>query len=91
MKSRVVATAAHVVFDEGSKSSVQGLKWMPQEDEGGHEPLPVTPRGYYLIDGYTTQRATETPGSFSLASRQKDVAALYFVNDTDAARTGNDE
>ena len=88
VKSRVVATAAHVVFDEGSKSSVQGLQWLPQEDAGGHEPLPVTPRGYYLIDGYATQRATETPGSFSLASRQKDVAALYFVNDTDAARTG---
>lgn len=88
VKSRVVATAAHVVFDEGSQSSVQGLQWLPQEDAGGHEPLPVTPRGYYLIDGYATQRATETPGSFSLASRQKDVAALYFINDTDAARNG---
>ena len=88
VKSRVVATAAHVVFDEGSQSSVQGLQWLPQEDAGGHEPRPVTPRGYYLIDGYATQRATETPGSFSLASRQKDVAALYFINDTDAARGG---
>jgi uncharacterized delta-60 repeat protein len=88
VKSRVVATAAHVVFDEGSLSAVQGLQWLLQEDAGGHEPLPVTPRGYYLIDGYATQRAAETPGSFSLASRQKDVAALYFINDTDAARTG---
>ncbi|MDZ4405030.1 LamG-like jellyroll fold domain-containing protein [Prosthecobacter sp.] len=88
VKQRVVATAGHVVFDEGTLASVQGLQWLPQADAGGHEPLPVTPRGYYLIDGYATQRATETPGSFSLASRQKDVAALYFVNDTDAARTG---
>lgn len=88
VKSRVVATAAHVVFDEGSLSAVQGLQWLLQEDAGGHEPLPVTPRGYYLIDGYATQRVAETPGSFSLASRQKDVAALYFINDTDAARTG---
>ena len=89
VKSRVVATAGHVVFDEGSLSAAQGLQWLLQEDAGGHEPLPVTPRGYYLIDGYAAQRATEaTPGSFSLASRQKDVAALYFINDTDAARSG---
>lgn len=88
VKSRVVATAAHVVFDEGTLSSVQGLQWLLQEDAGGHEPLPVTPRGYYLMDGYATQRGTETPGSFSLASRQKDVAALYFINDNDAGRNG---
>lgn len=87
VKSRVVATAAHVVFDEATHSSVQGLQWLPQADAGTHDPLPVTPRGYYLISGYSTLRGMETPGSFSLASRQQDVAALYFINTT-AVRNG---
>ncbi|MGV3663961.1 MAG: hypothetical protein ACO1TE_27565 [Prosthecobacter sp.] len=87
VRERVVATAAHVVFDDVSHASVEGLQWLPQEHAGGHEPLPITPRGYYLIDGYSTLREGETPGSFSLESRQKDVAALYFTNTT-AVREG---
>lgn len=88
VKDRVVATAAHVVFDEGTLSSVQGLQWLHQQHAGVFEPVPAVPRGYYLIDGYATQRAAETPGSFSIASRQLDVAALYFLNNLAAARTG---
>lgn len=88
VKDRVVATAAHVVFDEGSLTAVRGLQWLHQHDVYLFEPVPTVPRGYYLIDGYASQRSTETPGSYSLASRHLDVAALYFVNNQDAARTG---
>jgi hypothetical protein len=88
VKDRVVATAAHVVFDEGTLSSVQGLQWLHQQHAGVFEPIPAVPRGYYLIDGYASQRLSETPGSFSLASRHLDAAALYFLNNLAAARTG---
>ena len=85
---RVVATAGHVVFDDGTLSTAQGLQWLFERDAGNYEPVPQTPRGYYIFDGYTAQRAAEnTPGTSSPQSQTLDVAAMYFL--ADAGRGGS--
>ncbi|MFO1485837.1 MAG: Ig-like domain-containing protein [Verrucomicrobiaceae bacterium] len=82
VKQRVVATAGHVVFDDGTLATAQGLQWLFQRDRGTYEPKPQIPRGYYIFDGYTAQRAAEnTPGSSSPQSQTLDVAAMYFLED----------
>ena len=50
VKPHVVATAAHVVFDDGSLSSgqlsyVTGLQWLFQREAGTYEPVPMVPQG----------------------------------------------
>ena len=76
VKQRVVATAGHVVWDDGTLSAAQGLQWLFQRDAGGYEPKPQTPRGFYIFDGYAAQRTLEnTPGSSSPQSQNLDVAA----------------
>jgi len=80
VKSRVVATAAHVLFDDGTLSSVTGLQWLFERDRGTYEPVPQTPRGFYLFDGYAAQRvADNSPGVSTPASQNLDAAALYFL------------
>jgi alpha-tubulin suppressor-like RCC1 family protein len=82
IKPRVVATAGHVVFDDGTLSAVTGLQWLHQRHRGTYEPAPKTPRGYYIFDGYAAQRAAEdTPGSSSPQSQHLDAAAIYFLED----------
>lgn len=79
VKSRVVATAGHVVFDDGSLAYVTGLQWLFQRYAGTYEPVPQIPTGFYVFDGYATQRMAEhTPGVSSPASQNLDVAAMYF-------------
>ena len=88
VKNRVVATAAHVVFDDGTLSYVTGLQWFFQRDAGVYQPTPQIPRGFYVFDGYATQRTAEhTPGVSSPASQNLDVAAMYFM--ADAGRGGS--
>jgi hypothetical protein len=80
VEDRVVATAAHVVFDDGSLSYVTGLQWLFQRYAGSYEPVPQIPQGYYVMSGYAAQRTAEaTPGVSSLASQNLDAAALYFL------------
>ncbi|MBK8092253.1 MAG: hypothetical protein IPK32_09850 [Verrucomicrobiaceae bacterium] len=87
VKARVVATAAHVVWDDGTLSAAQGLQWLFQRHRGTHEPEPVLPRGFYLFDGYAAQRVIDnSPGDSSPQSQTLDVAAMYF--DQDAGRGG---
>src|SRR4029453_9260485 len=82
VKSRVVATAGHVVFDDGKLAPATGLQWLFQRDRGTHEPKPQVPRGYYLFDGYSAQRTSDaSPGESSAQSQNLDVAALYFLED----------
>ncbi len=78
---RVVATAGHVVFDDGSLSAATGLQWLLQRDRGTFEPTPQTPRGFYLFDGYAAARSAPgvVPGESTATSQNLDVAALYFV------------
>lgn len=87
VKRRVVATAAHVVFDDGTLAYATGLQWSFQRDSAAYEPVPLVPRGFYIDQGYATKRIQEaTPGTSSPASQDLDAAALYFS--TDAGRGG---
>ena len=71
VKPRVVATAAHVVFDEGTLSYATGTQWLFQRDRGTYEPKPQIPRGFYIFEGYAAQRTAEgTPGESSPQSQQ---------------------
>ncbi|MGL4399611.1 MAG: putative Ig domain-containing protein [Luteolibacter sp.] len=81
VKQRVVATAGHVVFDDGTLSAVTGLQWLFQRQSGSYEPKPQTPRGFYLFDGYASARSAPgvIPGEGTNSSKNLDVAALYFV------------
>ena len=82
VKPRVVATAAHVVFDDGALSYAFGLQWLLQRDRGTYEPKPQIPRGFYVFDGYAARRTLEnTPGTSSPQSQNLDAAALYFLED----------
>ncbi len=79
-QDRVVATAAHLLFDDGSLSYSTGVRWLFQRSAGSFESPPQIPRGTYLFDGYATQRmADASPGSSTAASRQLDAAAMYFL------------
>jgi uncharacterized repeat protein (TIGR03803 family) len=89
---RVVATAGHVVFDEGTTLATYpttgqftwatGLQWLLQRDAGSYDPVPQIPRGFYVFDGYAAQRVAEnTPGQSTVASQNLDVAAMYFLED----------
>ncbi|MBE2283560.1 MAG: fibronectin type III domain-containing protein [Prosthecobacter sp.] len=87
VKPRVIATAAHVVWDDGTLSTVKGLQWLFQRHAAVHEPRPITPRGFYLFDGYAAQRVIDnSPGDSTPQSQNLDVAAIY-LNET-AARDG---
>ena len=82
VRSRVVATAGHVVFDDVTLAATTGLRWYFQRQKGVHEPLAKTPRGYYLLSGYADQRMAEnTPGTSTPQSQNLDAAALYFLDD----------
>lgn len=88
VKSQVVATAGHVVFDDGTLSAVTNLQWLFQRHTGEHEPEPLVPRGFYVATGYDAQRITDdSPGEGSAESQKLDYAALYF-NKQPAGRGG---
>lgn len=86
VKRRVVATAGHVVFDDGTLSYVTGTQWMFQRHAGRFEPKPQVPRGFYLAAGYAAQRSQDqttgySPGEGSPQSQTLDYAALYFLEE----------
>jgi uncharacterized repeat protein (TIGR03803 family) len=88
VKRRVVATAGHVVFDDGTLSSITRLQWLFQRHAGESEPKPLEPRGYYLAAGYADQRIADSiPGEGSPQSQHLDYAALYFLEE--AGRGGS--
>jgi len=79
---RVVATAGHVVFDDGALATATGLQWLFQRDRDIHEPRVLLPRGYYLMTGYAAQRAADnSPGTSTPQSQNLDAASLYFSED----------
>jgi hypothetical protein len=88
VKPRVVATAAHMVFNDSTFEWVEKLQWLFQRDRNEFEPASHTPRGFYALDGYSQQRLLDnSPGESSPESQDLDVAALYF-NDKEAGRKG---
>jgi len=80
VKRRVVATAGHVVFDDGSLSFISDLQWLFQRHATEYEPRPQTPRGFYLASGYAGARQAEgvVPGVGTPESQDLDYAVLYF-------------
>jgi hypothetical protein len=82
VEDRVVATAGHVIFDDGSLNYATGLQWLFQRSAGTYEPAPQIPQGSYVMSGYATQRELEnTPGISSPTSQNLDAAAIYFLTD----------
>jgi hypothetical protein len=78
----VVATVGHVVFNDGTLAATTGLQWLFQNDRNVHEPVPVIPRGSYLLTGYAAQRALDnSPGLSSPESQNLDAATLFFLQD----------
>ncbi len=89
VRQRVVATAAHVVFDDGTLSAATGVQWVFQRERGTYEPVPQIPRGSYILTGYSAQRiADATPGTSSVAAQNLDVASVWFY-EQDAGRGGS--
>ena len=86
VRERVVLTAAHVLFDDVHYRYADDVLWMHQKMPGAHHPVPQTPRGWYIFEGYAAQRQLDaTPGIQSLNASQLDVAAMYFVETATAA------
>lgn len=82
VRPRVVATVGHAVFDDGTLAITTGLQWLFQRDRGVHDPVPLVPRGHYLMTGYAAQRILDdSPGVSSPASQNLDVATLFFLQD----------
>ncbi len=78
----VVATAAHVLFDDGTLSSATNMQWLHRQDQKVHDPVPLIPRGYFMLTGYAAQRAVDnSPGSSTPESQNLDAAAAYFLSD----------
>ncbi|MEO5914552.1 MAG: immunoglobulin domain-containing protein [Luteolibacter sp.] len=88
VKPRVVLTAGHVIFDDGTLSVVTGLQWLFQRDTISHEPVPLVPRGIHLVDDYAAARSAPgvVPGVGTTESQNRDAAALHFA--ADAGRGG---
>lgn len=88
VKNRVVATAGHVVFDDGTLSFNTDIRWFFQRHKDTYEPRQQTPRGFYLANGYDAQRILDnSPGSGTPQSQNLDFAALYFSEE--AGRGGH--
>lgn len=85
VREKVALTAAHVIFDDIGYTWLPDTQFFPQRYRGAvdqHEPPPLVPRGYYHFTDYAAKRIEEgTPGEAGLASRNLDVAALFFVED----------
>jgi hypothetical protein len=90
VKRRVVATAGHVVFDDGSLSFISDLQWLFQRHSSEHEPIPQTPRGFYLAAGYADARQEPgvEPGEGTPQSQDLDYAVLYFQEEAGRGGVG---
>ncbi len=84
VQKHVVLTAAHVLFDDESLSFVTDVKWFFQRQRGQYEPPPQTPRGSYVQEGYSAQRASDgaaqEPGISTPASQMLDIATMFFLD-----------
>jgi hypothetical protein len=61
-------------------SFISDLKWLFQRHSSEHEPMPQTPRGFYLAAGYADARQEQgvQPGEGTPESQDLDYAVLYF-------------
>ena len=87
VRSNVVLTAQHAIFDESTLSYIAPVYWFFQKQAGEFEPKPLQPRGSYGIGGYAyaLQRSNDVANPSygtnvsSPQSRELDVAALFFA------------
>src|SRR6185436_13227836 len=84
VQTNVVLTAAHLVFNDQTRSYVSRAHWFFRRDAGVSEPLPQAARGWYVLSGYAAQRTNDlqsgsTPEQSTPPSRNLDVAGLYFL------------
>ena len=79
VRSNVVLTAAHVVFDSKSLSYVGPIYWFFQKQIGQYVPIPQSARGWYVQSSYAAARTNDQSlGRITSNSYEYDVAALYF-------------
>jgi len=80
----VVLTAAHVIFDETTQDFAKDVWWIFRRSEADKSgTIKVKAKAMYVLDGYAKQRRLERQmglplGTSTEASRQSDVAVLYF-------------
>jgi len=91
VKQHTVLTVAHAVFDASTLSYVGNLRWSLQRYAGEYDPTPLQVRGSFVLGGYATARTNDIingipPSDSSLASRDLDVAALWFSDDSETSR-----
>ncbi len=85
VEANVVLTAADLVFNDQTLSYASQATWFPQQETGVTPPYPMTARGWYVLSGYASNRINDlqdglAPGQSSPASRNSDVAALFFTS-----------
>ncbi len=84
VQTNVVLTAAHMVFNDHTKSYVSQAFWYFQREVGTFDPQPMQARGWYVLSGYASQRTNDLaglpPDTSTPQSRNLDVAALYFLS-----------
>ncbi len=86
-----VLTVGHVLFDDLELTNVRDVQWLFQKHRDSHEPAPITPRGWFLFEGYAAQRTTDRqpPRNFEVneaspESRNFDVAVMFFDSNRDS-------
>lgn len=85
VRSRVVLTVAHALFDDVTLSATTEARWYHQKARGNFEPPPQVARGWYIFEGYASQRAADVAsasggvGISTPESQQLDVAAMWFL------------
>ncbi|KAB2660187.1 MAG: hypothetical protein DVB31_14555, partial [Verrucomicrobia bacterium] len=84
VRTTVVLTAAHVLWDDGALEYGGEVDWFHERHAGEYDPRPFRAAGFYVFEQYATERRKErteqglAPGVSGPASRQWDVAAVYF-------------
>lgn len=82
VQSRVVLTAAHVLFDDLSLAYTTLARWFFERYRDQLEPVPQIPRGWYVFDGYAAQRQLDnSPDISTPESQDLDAAAMFFLED----------
>jgi hypothetical protein len=86
VRSRVVLTVAHALFDDVTLSPVTDARWYHQKARRDYEPPPQVARGWYIFEGYSAQRTADLStgnGSIGVStaeSQKLDIAAMWFLS-----------
>ena len=71
-----------MLFDDSLLSYATSARWFFQRYRDHLEPAPQVPRGWYVFEGYASQRQLDnSPGLLTPSSQNLDAAALYFLEE----------